>query len=100
MYIKKYFYCFHHLKQIPKLQKIILIIFFQKTLLNTYIPKIKKLMHDSENYLAFDHSIFKNQYNKFIMGYCNYYFYSFYKLFKKFDCPLHHTFNTCDFLIM
>jgi hypothetical protein len=57
-------------------------------------------MHDSENYLAFDHSIFKNQYNKFIMGFCSYYFYSFYKLFKKIDCPLHHTFNTRDFLIM
>jgi hypothetical protein len=61
MYIKKYFYFFQHLKKTPNYKKLILIYIyiFQKTLLNTYIPKIKKLMHDSKNYLAFDHSILK-----------------------------------------
>jgi hypothetical protein len=57
-------------------------------------------MHDRENYLAFDHSISQNKYNKIIMVFCNFYFYSFYKLFLKIDSPLQHTFNICDLLIM
>ncbi len=51
--------------------------------MNTYIPKIKKLMHDSENYLAFDHSIFKNQYDKFIMGFVIIIFIHFINYFEK-----------------